>query len=121
MVTPWFASVLPFTLEDQTQFRAAIPPPDLSSDAYREAYEEVKTLGGRENTVRTTILRTPEQTEIAYFFADNAVLYWIEPWNKHCWQTFLIRHQKFPEARDLTSEQSDRVIAHVTHGRLVTS
>jgi hypothetical protein len=43
----------------------------------------------------------------------NAILYWIEPWNKHAWQTFLIRHSEFPEARDLTLEQYDRVIEHV--------
>jgi hypothetical protein len=43
----------------------------------------------------------------------NAILYWIEPWNKHAWQTFLIRHKEFPEARDLTAEQYDKVIEHV--------
>src|SRR5579872_4433486 len=43
----------------------------------------------------------------------NALLYWIEPWNKHAWPTFLIRHEKFPEARELTSEQYDRLAEHV--------
>jgi hypothetical protein len=43
----------------------------------------------------------------------NAVLYWVEPWTEHAWQTFLIRHREFPEARELTPEQSDRIIAHV--------
>jgi hypothetical protein len=43
----------------------------------------------------------------------NAVLYWVEPWSKHGWQTFLIRHQKFPEARDLKPEQYDRAIEQV--------
>src|SRR6059036_1996647 len=27
----------------------------------------------------------------------NYVLYWVEPWNKHAWQTFLIRHTAYPE------------------------
>jgi hypothetical protein len=40
----------------------------------------------------------------------NAILYWVEPWSKSGWQTFLIRHQKFPEARDLKPEQYDRAI-----------
>ena len=40
----------------------------------------------------------------------NAVLYWVEPWNKHGWQTFLIRHRKFSEARDFTAEQYNRAI-----------
>ena len=76
MVAPWLASVLPYTLEHSAQFRTAIPPPDLSSDAYVAAYDEVKALGGAANTVRTTIMRTAEQTEIAYFFSDNTFLYW---------------------------------------------
>src|SRR5262249_45753872 len=43
----------------------------------------------------------------------NALLYWVEPWTEHAWQTCLIRHTEFPEARELTPEQSDRLIAHV--------
>jgi hypothetical protein len=43
----------------------------------------------------------------------NAILYWIEPWNRHAWQTFLIRHKEFPEARDLIPEKYDKVIEHV--------
>jgi len=43
----------------------------------------------------------------------NAILYWVEPWTEHAWQTFLIRHKEFPEARELSREQSDRLIAHV--------
>src|SRR5262249_21216963 len=43
----------------------------------------------------------------------SAVIYWIEPWNKHGWQTFLVRHERFPEARGLTAEQSERLAEHV--------
>src|SRR5262245_37852321 len=43
----------------------------------------------------------------------NHVVYWVEPWNRHAWQTFLIRHAEHPEARELTREQSDKVIEHV--------
>jgi hypothetical protein len=43
----------------------------------------------------------------------NAILYWVEPWTEHAWQTFLIRHTEMPEARELTPEQSDRIIRHV--------
>ena len=68
MVVAWFGSVLPFTLHDSAQFRGDVPPPPLSSDAYAEAYEEVKALGGRADTARTTLMRTAEQTDIAYFF-----------------------------------------------------
>src|SRR5262245_18037418 len=37
------------------------------------------------------------------------VLYWVEPWNKHAWQTFLVPHARQPEARELTPEQSDKL------------
>ena len=63
-------------LEHSAQFRTDLPPPDLSSDAYVEVYDEVKALGGRADTARTTIMRTAEQTEIGYFFSDNTLLYW---------------------------------------------
>jgi hypothetical protein len=43
----------------------------------------------------------------------NYVLYWVEPWNKHAWQTFLIRHAEHPEARELTPERSDKLQKHV--------
>jgi hypothetical protein len=43
----------------------------------------------------------------------NAVLYLPEPWQGHAWQTFLIRHDQFPEARDMAPQEYDRVIAQV--------
>ena len=43
----------------------------------------------------------------------NAVLYMTEPWQEHQWQTFLIAHKAFPEAQELTAEQSNRIIEHV--------
>ena len=43
----------------------------------------------------------------------NAVLFLPEPWQGHAWQTFLIRHDEFPEARDMPVEDYDRVIAQV--------
>src|SRR5262245_6067538 len=39
----------------------------------------------------------------------NHLVYWIEPWNKHAWQTFLIAHDQQPEAKILTAEQSDKL------------
>jgi hypothetical protein len=43
----------------------------------------------------------------------NAVLYWPEPWTETAWPSFLIPHTKFPEARELTPEQFERVSTHV--------
>jgi hypothetical protein len=71
MVTPWVGAVTPFTLKDPAQFRASPPPPHLTSGAYAKDYDEVKAVGP---SVGST--RTPEQTDIAYFFADSSLLYW---------------------------------------------
>lgn len=71
MVTPWVGEVVPFTLKDSAQLRASSGPPHLSSGAYAKAYDEVKALGALVGSART-----PEQTELAYFFADNSIQYW---------------------------------------------
>jgi hypothetical protein len=70
MLVPWFATVTPFTLREPSQFRAP-PPLPLDSSQYTAEYNEVKTMGALVNSART-----PEQTDFAYFFADNAILYW---------------------------------------------
>ena len=71
MAVPWLGAVTPFTLNDPTQFRVNQPPPDLSSRKYADDYNEVKALGALTNSARTL-----EQTDLAYFYADNAFLYW---------------------------------------------
>jgi hypothetical protein len=71
MAVPWLGAVTPFTLKDPTQFRVNQPPPDLSSRKYADDYNEVKALGALTNSARTL-----EQTDLAYFYADNAFLYW---------------------------------------------
>jgi hypothetical protein len=71
MAVPWLGAVTPFTLKDSTQFRVNQPPPDLRSRKYAEDYNEVKALGALTNSARTL-----EQTDMAYFFSDNAFLYW---------------------------------------------
>src|SRR5438034_7281620 len=43
----------------------------------------------------------------------NAILYWPEPWTETAWPAFLIPHTRFPEARELTPEQTELVIEHV--------
>lgn len=70
MAVPWLATVTPLTLRDPSQFRAP-PPPRLKSSEYARDYNEVKALGSLVNSART-----PVQTDIAYFYADNAFLYW---------------------------------------------
>jgi hypothetical protein len=66
MATPWLGAVPCFTLQSGDQFRAK-PPPALTSQQYATDYNEVKTLGAQSNSART-----PEQTELAYFYAGKS-------------------------------------------------
>jgi hypothetical protein len=69
-LTPWLASVTPFTMRSNSQFRVD-PPPDLTSDTWTADFNEVKALGSL-----TSAIRTPEQTDIGYFWADSGPLLW---------------------------------------------
>jgi len=70
MVTVWVATVMPFTLRSPDQFRAP-PPPALTSHRYTENYNEVKVLGAFSKSART-----PEQTDLALFWAANYQALW---------------------------------------------
>jgi hypothetical protein len=65
MAIPWLGDVTPFVVLSGDQFSAP-PPPPLGSGHYRTDYEEVKALGALVGSSRT-----PEQTQIAYFWAEN--------------------------------------------------
>ena len=67
---PWVATVTPFTLEGPSQFRAE-PPPSLTSSRYRKDYNEIKAVGELNSSIRT-----PEQTDIGYFWAANTGVLW---------------------------------------------
>jgi hypothetical protein len=64
------AITTPFALVTPSQFRPA-GPPALASDQYKADFNEVKTIGRA-----TSSPRTPEQTEIARFWADSAPVHW---------------------------------------------
>jgi hypothetical protein len=70
MLAPWMGSVVPFTLTRPAKFGAA-PPPALSSAEYAKDYDEVKAIGALNSTTRT-----PEQTDVAHFYAGNTVVMW---------------------------------------------
>jgi hypothetical protein len=70
MATPWLGAVPTFTLKGGDQFLAKAPPP-LNSKRYAKDYNEVKALGARFNSART-----PEQTDLAYFYAGNNFILW---------------------------------------------
>jgi len=60
--TPWVATMRPFLLDRASQFRAE-PPPALTSQQYAKDLNEVEAYGAANSTVRT-----PEQTNIAFFW-----------------------------------------------------
>jgi PAP2 superfamily len=69
-LVPWMASVTPFSMKSNSQFRVD-PPPDLTSDTWAADFNEVKAVGSL-----TSATRTPEQTDIGYFWADSGPLLW---------------------------------------------
>jgi hypothetical protein len=62
----YWGGVEPFVLESGAQLRVP-PPPALDSEAYAQAYDEVKRLGG--DGVATPTERSEEQTFIGIFWA----------------------------------------------------
>jgi hypothetical protein len=62
--------VRPLTLTSNDQFRPDGPSP-LASAEYTQDFNEVKAYGRADSTVRT-----PEQTDIAYFWSDNTAVQW---------------------------------------------
>jgi len=75
MATPWVAETDPFTITGPARFRA-VPPPALTSDVYTKDYNEVKALGALASTNLTTLARTPQQTDIGYFWSENFLAQW---------------------------------------------
>jgi len=67
-----WAHVHPFALQSASQFRPT-PPPPLTSSAYKSALDEVRSLGSAASTTRT-----PEQTQIAQFWAPPIWITWNE-------------------------------------------
>ena len=87
--------------------RRPVPPrpaPALTDADYTEAYREVKALGGNGTTTPTT--RTPEQTEIAYFWAGLGVSNaGVAIWNQIT--------QTVAAAHDLSLAENARLFAQV--------
>jgi len=70
MHAPWMAGFNPLALTGPARFRAP-PPPELTSAQYTRDYNEVMAKGAL-----TGSTRTPEETDIAYFWTDNFVVQW---------------------------------------------
>ena len=62
----YWGQVTPFVLVSASQYRVP-PPPPMDSPEYTAAFNEAKRLGG--DGVNTATERTPEQTQIAIYWA----------------------------------------------------
>ena len=62
---PQWATLKPFAMKEPSQFRQS-GPPELTSEVYARDFNEVKELGAADSKERT-----PQQTEIAQFWADG--------------------------------------------------
>ena len=62
----YWDGVTPFVLSSAAQFRVPAPP-RLDSLEYKQAYDEVKRLGG--DSIVTPTERTPQQTQIGIYWA----------------------------------------------------
>ncbi len=65
-ITPWLGQMIPFTMTSAAQFFPDEGPTPLSSSEWIDDYNEVKTLGALDSTVRT-----PQQTEIGLFWTEH--------------------------------------------------
>ena len=65
-LTPWLGQMVPFTMTSASQFFPDEGPDALDSQQWIDDYNQVKTLGAINSTVRT-----PEQTEIGLFWTEH--------------------------------------------------
>jgi hypothetical protein len=65
-LTPDWGGVTPFVMQSRAQFEAP-PPPAITSQAYANAYEEVKAVGAMNSPVRTDT-----QTDVGLFWGYDA-------------------------------------------------
>jgi hypothetical protein len=99
--TPQWPFVTPFALNEGDQFRPG-PPPELTSAAYTTAFNEVKSLGSIDSTTRT-----PEQTEIAFFWAGVGVSNaGVGIWNQITQTVAAQHHLSLPDTSRLFAEVS---------------
>lgn len=65
-LTPWLGQMVPFTMTGPAQFFPDEGPTPLNSQEWIDDYNQTKTLGAINSTVRT-----PQQTEIGLFWTEH--------------------------------------------------
>src|SRR5260370_9126163 len=92
--TPWVGQMVPFTMSSASQFLPDEPPPDLRTEDWAEDFNETKTLGAINSTVRT-----PAQTEIGLF------------WTEHTTRQYARAFRALAAARGLDTSDTARLFA----------
>jgi hypothetical protein len=98
-LTPWLGQMVPFTMTGPAQFFPDEGPTPLDSQDWIDDYNETKTLGALNSTVRT-----PEQTEIGLF------------WTEHTGQQYARAFRKLATDQGLNTSDTARLMAMLFAG-----
>jgi len=98
-ITPWLGQMQPFTMTAAAQFFPDEGPDALDSQEWIDDYNQVKTLGALNSTVRT-----PQQTEIGLF------------WTEHTGQQYGRAFRTLATQRGLNTSDSARLMAMLWAG-----
>lgn len=98
-VTPWLGQMVPFTMSSAAQFFPDEGPYALDSQQWIDDYNQVKTLGALNSTVRT-----PQQTEIGLF------------WTEHTGQQYARAFRNLATQKGLETSDTARLMAMLWAG-----
>ena len=98
-LTPWLGQMTPFTMTGPAQFFPDEGPTPLDSQEWIDDYNETKTLGAINSTVRT-----PQQTEIGLF------------WTEHTGQQYARAFRKLATDQGLSTSDTARLMAMLWAG-----
>jgi hypothetical protein len=98
-LTPWLGHMIPFTMTSAAQFFPDEGPTPLDSQEWIDDYNQTKTLGALNSTVRT-----PEQTEIGLF------------WTEHTGQQYARAFRKLVTEKKLDTSDTARLMAMLWAG-----
>ncbi len=101
---PWARDITPWLMSSPSQFRTP-PPPSLDSDLWVSDYNLTKTLGAAVGSART-----PDQTDIGKFWADQPMLQWNRGWRGVSISRGLSLQQNARFFAMLTTASSDSLI-----------
>jgi hypothetical protein len=98
-ITPWMGQMVPFTMTSAGQFFPDEGPTPLDSQQWIDDYNQVKTLGAFNSTVRT-----PKQSEIGLF------------WTEHTGQQYARAFRGLAAQQGLDTSQTARLMAMLWAG-----